>query len=119
MQGSASGSDLRHGHPLPSTSTPNDWGHRPNHGVTPLSQQATSYSFFFSMQAAGNGSHEGAERPASCIDLATIGPLRLLVEAVLTGASASTVTVLLQVLPERSTSQNSEGLSQVEGWPIR
>lgn len=70
-------------------------------------------------QAAGNGSHEGAERPASCIDLATIGPLRLLVEAVLTGASASTVTVLLQVLPERSTSQNSEGLSQVEGWPIR
>ena len=71
------------------------------------------------MQAAGDGSHEGAERPASCIDLASIGPLRLLVEAVLVGASASTVTVLLQVVPERSTSENTEGLSQVEGWPIR
>ncbi|KAK9824077.1 hypothetical protein WJX72_007565 [[Myrmecia] bisecta] len=53
------------------------------------------------------------------VDLSTIGPLRVITEEMLDEGEPEAVSALFQVIPERSTRQNSAWLSPVDGWPIR
>ena len=66
------------------------------------------------------GSMQGSDgQQTSHVNLATIGPLRVVVEDVQEGGPDAAVSVLCQVIPERSTALNTWGLSRADGWPLR
>lgn len=52
------------------------------------------------------------------VDLATVGPLRLVVVSV-EPAKAGLVSVLAEVVAECGGPSNTRGLSTVDGWPVR
>ncbi|CAL8464921.1 g4456 [Coccomyxa elongata] len=57
--------------------------------------------------------------PIEHIDLASIGPLKVVLNQMLEDSHPGSVSALLEVIPLRSTPANTWGLSSVEGSPIR
>lgn len=60
-----------------------------------------------------------AREPREHINLATIGPLKVVMNQMLDEPQEQLVSALLEVIPLRSTPANTWGLSSVEGSPIR
>jgi len=57
--------------------------------------------------------------PSDHVNLATIGPLKVVMNQMLDEPQEHLVSALLEVIPLRSTPANTWGLSSVEGSPIR
>lgn len=74
------------------------------------------------MLGAQKDIQQAAEPKAAAADytnLASIGPLRVVLRQMIEDSGSNRVSALLEVIPMRSTPANTWGLSSVEGSPIR